>query len=416
MKQSSTFVSESALPLSRLLPWLIWAFGSTFLFYKYLLQVTPSILVSYFRNTFHLSAAGMGNFAAFYFYAYMLMQFPSGLLLDRYAVRRLLPLAIVTCSLGLAFMSQKSSLALAEMGRFLIGIGGAFSALGTLKLITLYFKPSQFSLLSSLMMTVGMLGAVGGQAPLAYYLDRVGVQKGLLHCVIFGLLLAIGMHIILSLSKINEETRHCSMSIISAIKRLLRSKQCWLISLFSGLAFMPISAFSGLWGVPFLELKTGLSKVTCSALISNSLIGFALGCPISGYLTERFKRRKPLMIFGTSLGLVCLSLVIWSSVTRPSLLAGLLFFYGFFTSFFFISFTVIKEINPLRLSGAAIGFINTFDAVFGAISEPLIGYVKDQTETFEWAFIVLAVAMLMSLIFLVGVKESYQEGARPNLD
>ncbi len=397
-----------SLSKKHLLPWSIWAFGSAFLFYKYLLQVTPSILVDYFQHSFHLNAQGMGHFAAFYFYAYMLMQFPSGLLLDRYPVRRILPLAIVVCALGLALMSQRQSLALAEAGRFLIGVGGAFSALGTMKCITLYFQPQQFSLAASLMMTFGMLGAVGGQAPLAYYMQHVGIEQGLQHCVLIGLILAGGMYAILSLSKPTKKISKTPIQLKQAIKRLLSSRQCWLISLYSGLAFMPISAFSGLWGVPFIQAKTGLSKVVASGLISYSLIGFAIGCPLSGTLSQKLKCRKPLMCLGTSLGLLFLCLTIWSPITQVSWLSLLLFLYGFFTSFFFISFTVIKEINPLTLSGAAIGFINTFDAIFGAISEPLIGHLVDQTKNYPTALILLPLAMCISLILLTGVKESYK--------
>ena len=79
---------------TKLYPWFIWSLASCFLFYKYLLQVSPSIMVTDLMQHFNLSAKGLGHLAALYFYAYMLMQLPGGVLLDKIKLRKIWSLGI----------------------------------------------------------------------------------------------------------------------------------------------------------------------------------------------------------------------------------------------------------------------------------------------------------------------------------
>jgi len=407
--------------LSNAYPWIVWVLASMFLFYKYLLQVSPSIMVNELMQYFHLSGEALGHLAAAYFYSYAIMQLPAGLLLDWINVRWLLAVAIAICALGGLLFGMSGSFSLAMLGRILVGLGGAFSAIGAMKLISLWFPPRQFALVSGLMMTVGMLGAVGGQAPLAYASAKFGWSHALIYCGIIGFIFA-GLIALIIREKCDENDAKHRLTwkkIIHHLNVLLRNPQCWLISIYSGLAFAPISAFGGLWGVPFITLKLGITKTFSASLISLIFVGFACGCPLSGWLSDRFAKRKPLMYLGTSLGMICLVGIIYVSLT-PFLAGLLMFLFGFFTSFFFISFAVIREINLIFIGGTAIGFINMFDAIFGAISEPAIGRVLDlfwdhsmqggarmfNVADYQIGLILLPLAMFVAIILLFYVKET----------
>ena len=45
-----------------------------------------------------------------------------------------------------------------------------------------------------------------------------------------------------------------------------------------------------------------------------------------------------------------------------------------------LGFTVAKTGNPLFLAASVVALINTGDAFFGAITEPLVGYFLDATK------------------------------------
>jgi len=294
-------------------PWLVFLLSSSFLFYKYLLQVSPSVMSDELMSVFHLSGASLGNMVAFYFYAYLCMQLPVGLLLDHFSPKRLVAAAIAVCAVGAVVFAKAQVVAIADLGRVLIGIGGAFSAVGTMKLITLWFPPRRFALISGLMMTLGMLGAVGGEAPLSHLVQSIGWRATSLYCGIGGFILAICVWIFI-LDRKAEYTPKASFQsnqFFSDLLDIIKNKQSWLISMYSGLAFAPISAFAGLWGVPFLVQASHLPRTNVAALVSLTFIGFAIGSPFAGWLSDRVKRRKPIMIIGTLVGLICLSALIY---------------------------------------------------------------------------------------------------------
>lgn len=373
--------------------------------------------------TFHLSGESLGNLAAFYFYAYLCMQLPVGLLLDHFSPKRLVAAAIAVCAIGAVLFSQAQVLGLANFGRLLIGIGGAFSAVGTMKLITLWFPPKRFALVSGLMMTLGMLGAVGGEAPLSHLVASFGWRETAFYCGIAGFALAICIWLFISDRKalFSPETSPASASFFSDLLTIVKNKQSWLISIYSGLAFAPISAFAGLWGIPFLMHASPLGRTDVAGLVSLTFIGFAIGSPLAGWLSDRMQRRKPIMVIGTLIGMICLSILIYSPSLSNLAMGSLLFFFGFFTSFFFVSFAYMREINDSKASGTAIGFINMFNAICGALSEPLVGHLLDlgwnhgmrkgvrifSVADYHHALSALPIAMLLALILQFFIKETF---------
>ena len=153
--------------------WGIWLLSAFFMFYKYALEVSPSVMTSTLMSTFKISGAQLGNLAACYFYAYLLLQIPAGLLLDKIGPRKVTTLAIALCAAGSMVFARADTLLVAGIGRFLTGAGAAFAAVNCLKLIANWFPFKQFAFMAGLMMTVAMLGAVGGQAPLASFIDAM---------------------------------------------------------------------------------------------------------------------------------------------------------------------------------------------------------------------------------------------------
>lgn len=377
-------------------------------------------MVEELMQAFNLDGAGMGNLAAFYYYAYLFMQLPVGLMLDRYNPRYLLTGAILICAGGALLFATTDNLLWAQAGRTLIGIGGAFSAVGTMKLISIWFEPKKFALMSGLMMTMAMLGAIGGEAPLSFAVRELGWRSTIYSSGIAGLVLAGLVYAVIRQRSDVKSQKIDGKEFISSFLELLKNKQSWLISMYSGLAFAPVSAFAGLWGIPYLMVKYNLSRELIASLVSLSFIGFGFGSPLAGWLSDRIGRRKPLMIIGTTCSFIFLSAVIYLPMNLPLLGVSLTLF-GFFSGFFFVSFASIREINKSSLSGTSIGFINMFDALLGALAEPLIGKLLDlnwdhklvhgahifSSENYQHALIALPIGLLIALTVQIFVKETY---------
>lgn len=413
--------------------WLIWLLSSLFMFYKYAIEVSPSVMTHDLMSTFGIDGVQLGNLAACYFYAYLIMQLPAGILLDRYGPRKVTSIAIVLCALGAFLFADAKTIYLSEVGRFLSGAGAAFAAINCLKLIANWFPSRQFAFMAGLMMTVGMLGAVGGQAPLSSFIHQLGWREAINIIGIIGIILAFVFWLVVRDHSKNLHFTEVvlspkNMKILDSLKKILSNKQSWYLSFYSGLAFAPVMIFGGLWGVPFIMEAFDLMKIDAAKSVSLIFIGFACGAPFSGWLSDYLGNRRNVMFFGTILALFSISAVLYVPDLNFSLISILLFCFGFFISFFLLCFTMIREINPPILAATAVGFMNAFDAFFGAFSDPLTGKFLDlgwagkmvdgarvfPVPVYKLAMLTIPIYLLLSLVFLYLVKETHCKSTYPS--
>lgn len=169
---------------------VVWGLAAVFYLYELMLLVSPSVMHDDLTLAFDTTAEQLGNLAAFYYYAYAAMQIPVGLLMDKYGPRILLATASLFCCLGCFVFGSAQVLWAAELGRFIMGIGGSFAVVGCLKLASLWFPVNRFALLTGLMVAVGMMGGVFGQAPVAKLVIAFGWQQTIFMGAVLGAILS----------------------------------------------------------------------------------------------------------------------------------------------------------------------------------------------------------------------------------
>jgi len=405
--------------------WLVFCLGAAFLFYKFIVEVSPSVMANQLMRTFHIQGTALGHLAATYFYAYLLMQIPVGLLIDRFGPRYLTTGAIVVCALGSLILSYSNHFWVACFGRFLTGAGAAFAVISCFKLVSNWFPPNRFALMAGITLTTGMLGAVGGQGPLAATIDYMGWRHALLLIACMGFVYAIAYFQIVrdrpvSVQSCAQETVHWR-GFFKGFGYILKQPFNWLVSIYSGLAFAPIAVLGGLWGVPFLKKAYHISNTLAASDISLAFIGFAIGAPLFGFWSDCIGKRKPLIYLGTILAILFISTLIYLPNLPNTLVVILLFGFGFFISAFLISFTMIREKNPLPFAATSMAMMNTLNAALCAISDPLIGFFLDKTwegnmihgvpdftaQHFQIAFTAIPVYLGLGLFLLYFCQETY---------
>ncbi len=412
--------------------WSIWLLSALFMFYKFALEVSPSVMTKTLMQTFQINGTQLGNLAACYFYAYLLLQIPAGLLLDKFGPRKTTTIAIVFCALGSLLFANADSLFIAGVGRFVTGAGAAFAAVNCLKLIANWFPYKQFAFMAGLMMTMAMLGAVGGQAPLAAFIQKLEWRHAIEVIGIAGLVLAALFWLVVQDRAPNHtRERHVVSTKISlgeSIKQVFQNGQSWWLSIYSGFAFAPVMVFGGLWGVSFIGEAFGLNHNVSAQMVSMIFIGFAIGAPVFGWFSDWLGRRRIVMLWGTIVALLSISAVIYAPGVSSSMLGALLFLFGFSISSFLLCFTMIREINLPILAATAIGFMNAFDALLGALSDPLTGKFLDSVwdgrlvegarvfsvSAYKTAFLTLPVFLILSLISMIWIKETHCKPTHPN--
>jgi MFS family permease len=411
--------------------WSIWLLSAIFMFYKYAIEVSPSVMTSTLMKTFHISGLELGNLAACYFYAYLLLQIPAGLLLDKFGPRKTTTVAISLCALGCLMFANADSLLTAGIGRFLTGAGAAFAAVNCLKLIANWFPFRKFAFMAGLMMTMAMLGAVGGQAPLAAFIQKLQWRHALEIIGAAGFVLA-GIFWLVVRDKAPNHLieRHIvptKVSLLKSLKEILKNPQSWWLSAYSGFAFAPVMVFGGLWGVSFIGEAFDLSQNLSAQMVSLIFIGFAIGAPVFGWFSDWLRRRRIVMLWGTIFAIFTISAVIYAPSVSKYSLAFLLFTFGFSISSFLLCFTMIREIHLPILAATAIGFMNAFDALLGAFSDPLTGKFLDllwdgkmiegaavfSVTAYKTAFLTLPIYLLLSIFVLLKIKETLHKPPYP---
>lgn len=415
--------------MTQIYPWIIWILAASFFFYKYLIQVSPSVMTDDLMSAFNIHGAGLGNLSAFYFYAYLIMQIPVGILLDKFSPRLLTTTAIFVCSLSTFLFAHTNTLWLACICRAFMGAGAAFAAVSCFKLAALWFSPKRFALVSGMFMTAAMLGAVGGQVPLSLLVQHAGWRDALEIIGAIGIVLGVVYYLIIRDKVIITAHDPLKKEALGyRFRQIVTNKQAWVLSLYSGLAFAPVSVFGGLWGVPFLETAYQIPRTDAAMAISCIFIGFAAGAPFWGWFSDYIQRRKPILFIGTFSALICLLIVLYSPRQVLSSLMIFLFFFGFGSSGFFTSFAMIRELFSITLVATVLGIMNTFNSIFEALFEPLVGAILDWTwsgavidgrhhfsvQSYHWSLSLLPLALFIALVCLSFIKETYCQVAEMN--
>lgn len=412
--------SELTQTQSNYTAWLVVALCASLLFYKYVLNVFPSVMTDELIATFHVSGASLGNLAAFFFYAYLITQLFVGVLLDRFGSRYLAGIATLIAASGVFIFAYSHEFTTAAIGRCMMGIGAAFATVTYLKVTTTWFRVEQRAFVGGLLATAVMLGAVFGEAPLAWLVDQWGWRASLLLCGTIGLVIAL---LFLCCVRDKPQTSEQAPSPANQlcwqdIKQVLKNPQNWLLTLYSGFAFAPFATLGGLWGNPFLQAAYDSSRTQAGFLISMSFIGFGLGGPALGFLSDRLGERRPIMQLGLVLSLIPLLLTIYIPMNLI-ILACCLFLFGFGTGTFMLGFTLGRELNKALVAATVIALINTGDALMGAISEPLVGKLLDLNfsgaaitnphafplQDYHYALLPLPLYLILAFVFLSKIRK-----------
>lgn len=413
--------------ISGIKSWIVWGLGCVFYFYECLLQVSPGVMSAELMRDFSVTSQTLGVLSGIYFYSYAGMQLPGGVLMDYFGPRRLLTIATAICALSTIAFGLTNSFWMACLARLMIGFGSAFAAVGTMKLAASWFPAERFALLTGLMVTLGMLGAIGGEAPLALLIEHFDWRVSMQIMGAIGLVIAVLIFTITKDYPIIKEKKNPSPKnqknehVWENLLQLIKNKSLWVVAIYGGLMYMATPVFCGLWGVPFLMLKMHVSKPTAANYISLVFIGWAIASPLWGMYSNRIGRRKPPMFLGAIGAISTSSLFIFSNITSPWLMQILLFAFGLFSAGFLTAFSVAKELCNKRYVATGLSFMNMMNMVGIALAQPAVGFVLDRLwqgeiinkvrvypiSAYHIALSLLPIGMMIALMLLPRVPETF---------
>jgi len=348
-------------------------------------RVAPAAIAADLAAAFEMSAASLGALAATYFYVYTVMQVPTGVLADTLGPRRILTLGGLVAGVGSLIFGLAPSFELALAGRALAGLGVSVAFIAMLKLIAVWYPENRFATLTGLMMFLGNVGTMTAGTPLAWAAQDVGWRA--VFVAIGACSLAIG---VLSWFLVRDSpvakgaaahagARADRTAWLGGLLAVMRNRETWPGFFVNFGVAGSFFAFAGLWAVPYLTQVHGLTRTAASNHLSVYFGGFAVGCLVIGPLSDRMKRRKPLMIGGAILHALGWWFWLGAGALPPSATYALCFAMGTVTASLTLSWACAKEVNPPLLSGMATSVVNVGVFLGPAILQPLVGWVMDRS-------------------------------------
>jgi sugar phosphate permease len=415
--------------------WSVLACAWAFYLYEYVLRVSPSVMTNELMLDFGVTSTALGVLVSFYYFSYVALQVPCGVIVDWLGPRKVITFSAVLCVVGSVFFAQSETLSMAQLGRFLIGAGSACGYLSCAKVGAEWFHSSKFAMIAGMTMMMGTLGGTFGSLPFAVLSNSIGWRSSMFIAASVGACIAFAAWIIVrdypnSDSAVAQAKHsHEGESLLDGLKVVVSNPQNWLIGLYGCMMYLPLSAFAELWGVPFLMQLYGINNELASSAVIMVFLGMALGSLLGPWMSNRYKSRKKIMSWA-AIGTLLVFVVVFYVPSIPlSFMFPLLFIGGLFSGGQILYFAAAKEINPSNISGTTIGFTNCLVMVSGVIFQPLLGMLLDLAwdgqmtvdgapeytlATYKIAFSVYCVALLVSWIVVQYVRETYADVSENN--
>lgn len=358
--------------------------GALFYSYEYFLRILPSVMEGPLREHFGLTATGFGFLSAFYYYAYVPMQLPVGLLMDRFGPRRLLTIACLICVIGSLLFSSTVIFQYAATGRFLVGLGSAFGFVGVLKLATIWLPENKMALAAGTASALGTISATIGDNLLGDMVQTIGWKM----TVDWAAYVGIGLAIVLWLgvrekqedSKAKKKVKVSFRVNFTDLITILRNRQIWINGMYGCLVYLPTTVFAELWGIPYLTHAHGLTHAGAEFCNSMLFLGFTIGAPLNGYISDKIARRRLPMFTGAMGAAILMSLIIYVPDLSQSTLIVLMFILGLLYSSQAIVFAVGRELSPENAAGTAIAATNMMVMLGAMFLQPLVGKLLDLSQ------------------------------------
>ncbi|MCW5589371.1 MAG: MFS transporter [Legionellales bacterium] len=411
-----------------LYPWFVLVCTSCFFFYEFAQLNIFNAIDEQVRISFSLNASDLGRFSAFYADANLLFLFPAGLLLDRFSARNLIILAMLVCSGATYAFAHAHSLWIAELCRFLTGMGGSFCLLACLRLASRWFTPKHMALASGIIVTLGMAGGAVAQAPFTYLVENYGWRQAMTINAFVGLAIIL---IILAIvrdypptEQQHYESDHNKLHQLGfwrSIVLALSNRQNFLCGVYTSLLNLPVALLGAIWGVPYLQTACGLTRDQASLVTMMIFIGTLIGSPTVGWISDKIARRKLPMLIGGILSLAFILLVMY--IPFHSYLTYMILFLalGFITSSQVISYPLIAESNPSFLTGTSTSIASILILGGYAFFQPIFGKLMDlnwhghlehgvrhySPSDFTLPMLVFPAAFAVGIVITFFIRETY---------
>lgn len=271
-------------------------------------------------NAFHVGVSTAAYISTFTFIGAAIMAIPSGLIVDRWGIKKAGILAQTLLALGWLITYISPSFASVLVGRVVIGLGGTTMGVMGASAVVQWFKPKELMLPMGLWAAGLPLTVSWGEVLAGVIVSTSSFRNAFLAGVIIAI---ISLTVVMAIVKPgpfkheqeSEKVRQDNSKHTKGVMGwddVLKNKDFWKFNFALFLAIIPFMGVTTFWVVWLTVGKSIASEITASSI--TSLIGVLgiFGAAVAGYIASRIGRSKPVFVVPSLIFGVVILAFVWA--------------------------------------------------------------------------------------------------------
>jgi len=336
---------------------------------------TLGILLPDIRTEFGLNPTEAGLLGSAFFFGFAAFSLPSSILVSRYSPRFVILLALAGSTVFLFVQGWAPVFWVLLVSRFLFVALAVSRSAPEMLLIHQWFDSKGATRVLSLNFTVLCIGQTISLAAGPSLLAALGSWHNLYYLFAFGMLGSTILWYFVARDNPKTATENDeSTNLFAPIRVLMQRRALWWVATCQVGASIAFAAFMTFW--PTFAIETyNFSLSKSGSLFSLYPIGGILGAFSAGFISERIRRRKPIIwLSGLILPIAYLSLLI----TSNSIILAIALFTAGLGAFIVIPIIMTipfdMKLQPREIA-LAIGLIRTFTPLAATVGPIVVGLI-----------------------------------------
>lgn len=398
---------------------LIWGICASFFLYEFFLRTIFGSYQHPIMNDLDLSLVEFSLVSSTVFLMiYGIMQIPVGIIIDHLGLKKSLFIASIICALSTFLTSYSDNFHMAVVSRILMGAGASFGFICLLVSVDQWLPRDHRALFIGLSQFIGTLGPIIAAGPMESLKDSdYGSWRNVFFILgIIGVIIAL-----LALLLVENRKKQKNITMVlsrpqspsSSMSRLFMNLQPWAIAIVSACLYFSLEYLSENEGRYFLSQKQ-IEPSLASYMLTIGWIGYGIGAPFLGFISDYIKRRRIILILGAISSLISTVIIVYG-MNEKLLIFGF-FLLGISTSAQSIGFAIMAEQFKDKFVALGFGLNNAIIMFMAAINVPIIGFFLDLNKSGSYIMleeyicvfnILIAISVIGVIISIFFIKETY---------
>lgn len=368
-----------------------------FVAFAFSLQIVPPLLSS-MQSEFGVDDAQAGLLMSVVVIPGIVLALPAGLVISRYGFRMLGFVSVVSVAIGNLLTALANGFAMALVGRFVVGVGGAFLVVGAPIFIPQWFEHRDMGKamgIYGINMPVSIILAF----PIAAALSQAsGWRYPFYVAALVSFACALLFTAIVKEGPLKRESRPARFE---EIKHAIKNVEVWKVSI-TWMLFNTTTIGFLTWAPRLFQQFKGLDAFYASLLATVVMYSAVFFAPLFGWISDKSDRRKPFILIGPLAMASALFLTAYAA-GLPLILCVLGLGVSASTVPPLVMVIVAQNLAP-RLSSTGFAVITLCQNIGIALSGPLGGFLLQTTQSLPQTFGGIALFACASAVVALTVK------------